>query len=115
MAAILAATLALGACDDDYTDGPQHVTGPGTVAGSGVLATEPRAVGGFNGIVLSGAGRLLISPTEIVYRLTVAQLNEIAVSGAAEIDAAAFPYFSAAAAPTGRGRVKICRAPDMSR
>lgn len=126
-ALLFAAALALGACDDDTSDGPQHITGPGTVAGSGVLATEPRAVGGFNGIVLSGAGRLLIeqtgfeslqitaddnilplltsevvggrlelgvragmsvSPTEIVYRLTVAQLNEIVVSGAAEIDAA---------------------------
>ena len=129
LAMILAIALTLAACDhDDWYDGPYHGTRPGAIEGSGVLITEARTVGGFNGIVLSGAGRLLIeqtgfesleitsddnimplltsdviggrlqlgvrdgmsvNPTEVVYRLTVAQLNEITVSGAAEIDATA--------------------------
>ncbi len=125
LALLLAAALALGACDHDY-GGYHHVTGPGSIVGSGIMASEPRAVSGFNGIVLSGAGQLSIeqtgfesleitaddnvlplltsdvvggrlelgvqagysvSSTQVHYRLTVAELNEIVVSGAADIDA----------------------------
>ncbi len=128
IALLFAIALALGACDDDYHDGFHHVTGPSdSIVGSGILASETRAVSGFNGVVLSGAGHLSIeqtgfesleittddnvlplltsdvlggrlelgvqpgysvSPTQVDYRLTVAELNEIVVSGAADIDAA---------------------------
>ncbi len=58
-ALILMAALLLVACDGHHYD--RHFTEPGDlVIGSGNLITESRSVGGFNGVTLSGVGRLHI-------------------------------------------------------
>ncbi|MCP3961862.1 MAG: DUF2807 domain-containing protein [bacterium] len=60
---ILAAALLLTGCDNDvnyHHPNFPNITGPNTVVGSGSVASETRAVQGFHGVSLSGAGRLLI-------------------------------------------------------
>ena len=56
--AIVAAALLTG-CDDPFHP-DLNLTGPGAIVGSGQVASESRAVSGFRGVAMSGAGRLLI-------------------------------------------------------
>ncbi len=58
-ALILTAGLTTG-CDDDTRHDFGRVTGPNTIIGSGNVISESRTVGGFRGVALSGAGRLII-------------------------------------------------------
>ncbi len=51
------AAVLLGACDISHN----HVTG----TGSGEVVTESRPVGGFTGVAVSGAGRLIIEQTGV--------------------------------------------------
>ncbi len=64
-AAILTAGLILSAglttgCDTDVHHDFGRVTGPNTIVGSGQVISESRTVGGFRGVSLSGAGRLIV-------------------------------------------------------
>ncbi len=58
-ALILTAGLATG-CDDDVRHDFGRVTGPNTIVGNGNVISESRTVGGFRGVALSGAGRLIV-------------------------------------------------------
>jgi hypothetical protein len=118
-----ASLLALLCACSDYHTAP---TGIGSVIGSGVLATEARAVSGFTAVSISHPARLIVehagmetlvvtaednvlpllrsevsggrlvlslaagdrvtSTREIVYRVTVAGLNDLEASGAARVE-----------------------------
>ncbi len=56
----LTAGLLLTACDGDTHHDFSRVTGPNTTVGSGNVISESRTVGGFHGVSLSGAGRLIV-------------------------------------------------------
>jgi hypothetical protein len=114
----------VGACNNEH-EAPNR---PGVVIGSGVIATEVRAVAGFSAVSISNPGRLVIERTgaeslevtaddnvlplvraevtdgrlflalapdtsvapsrRIVYRVTVAELDEVEASGAAQVELA---------------------------
>lgn len=62
-ALLLAAGTLLTACDGDHHNNYSSLTGPDAIVGSGSVSSEPRAVSGFRGVSLSGAGRLLVDRT----------------------------------------------------
>ncbi len=57
---ILATGLLQAGCDGDVHHDFSRVTGPNTIIGSGNVVSETRTVGGYSGVSLSGAGRLII-------------------------------------------------------
>ncbi len=59
IALILTAGLLVG-CDTSVRHDFGRVTGPNTIVGSGNVISESRTVGGYNGVSLSGAGRLIV-------------------------------------------------------
>ncbi len=59
-ALVLAAGLLSTGCDTDVHHDFSRVSGPGAIAGSGNVISESRTVGGFHGVSLSGAGRLIV-------------------------------------------------------
>jgi hypothetical protein len=63
------AVALLGACDISHN----HVTG--TVTGSGELVTESRSVGGFTGVSVSSAGRLIVEQTGVESLEVTAEVN----------------------------------------
>ncbi len=59
-ALLLAAGMLLTGCDTDVHHDFGRVTGPNAIVGSGNVISESRTVGGFDGVSLSGAGRLIV-------------------------------------------------------
>lgn len=57
--ALILAGLLVG-CDTNIRHDLRRVTGPNTIVGSGNVISESRTVSGFNGVSLSGAGRLIV-------------------------------------------------------
>jgi len=60
IALVVGAVFLLGACDGDYFCSPSH-----DVVGSGYVVTEPRPVHGFDAVLLSGVGVLVIEQTGV--------------------------------------------------
>ncbi len=59
VALILTAGLLIG-CDTNVRHDFGRVTGPNTIVGAGNVISESRTASGFNGVSLSGAGRLIV-------------------------------------------------------
>ncbi len=57
---ILAAGLLHTGCDSDGRHDYSRFTGPDSIVGSGNVISETRSVGGYNGVSLSGAGRMIV-------------------------------------------------------
>ncbi len=58
--ALILTTGLLVGCDTNVRHDFGRVTGPNTIVGTGNVISESRTVGGFNGVSLSGAGRLIV-------------------------------------------------------
>ncbi len=59
-ALVLGLGLLSTGCDNDVRHDFGRVSGPNSIAGSGNVISETRTVGGFHGVSLSGAGRLIV-------------------------------------------------------